>query len=364
MKFNSTEQPLIWFRDRYSAGELVIKPPYQRKPVWAMKQKCFLIESILLGLPVPEVYIQHIVETAGGEEKSKYYVVDGQQRIRTVLQFIGADLDESEQEFNKFALEKLPETSTFRNITYATLSDTQRQAFLQFRFAVRSLELADEDAVRDMFRRLNRYLTKLNDQELRNATFTGPFTQAALRLADSNFWLGSGLVSPGQVRRMKDVEFVSELLIGVLHGPQGGSAKIIDDYYHRFEDFDEEFPGQKLALRRFDETMNTVREMSPADEDSRFRSNRTDFYTLFVATAFLLRDHELPKSKRSAARAALTSFETAVNARMANSTKKAPARVVNYVDAVEKGANEKARRAERHLAIIEVLQAEFKARPK
>jgi uncharacterized protein with ParB-like and HNH nuclease domain len=192
MNYSSSDVALIWFRDRYNAGELEIRPPYQRKPVWATKQKCFLIESILLGLPVPEVYIQHVVRNVAGSDKSMYYVVDGQQRIRTVLQFIGADLDPSEQEFNKFALDKLPEGSAFRNLTYAELSNEQRHKFLDFQFAVRWLKNVDEDAVRDMFKRLNKYLTKLNDQELRNATFTGPFVQSATTLADTKFWFESG----------------------------------------------------------------------------------------------------------------------------------------------------------------------------
>lgn len=52
---------------------------------------------------------------------------------------------------------------------------------------------------------------------------------------------------------MKDIEFASELLIGVIHGPQGGSAKNIDKYYARYEDYDDEFPGQRVAVRRFEE---------------------------------------------------------------------------------------------------------------
>src|SRR5229473_97399 len=87
--FNSTEHPVSWFRDNYKSGTLRIKPPYQRKPVWSPKQKCRLIESILLGMPIPEIYIQHTV--TGDEDDTSFAVVDGQQRIRTLVQFIGVE---------------------------------------------------------------------------------------------------------------------------------------------------------------------------------------------------------------------------------------------------------------------------------
>lgn len=86
MKFSSNPQAISWFRDKYKAGDLKLRPPYQRKPVWAARQKCYLIESILLGLPVPEIFIHQTTDEDGN---TKHAVVDGQQRIRTVLQFVG-----------------------------------------------------------------------------------------------------------------------------------------------------------------------------------------------------------------------------------------------------------------------------------
>src|SRR5207249_10762674 len=108
MDFHSTEQTISWFRDRYREGSLEIRPPYQRKPVWVGRQKCYLIESILMGLPVPEIYVQ---QTTSADGSTTYAIVDGQQRIRTVLQFIGSDADPEEQAYNKFVLDKLDASS-------------------------------------------------------------------------------------------------------------------------------------------------------------------------------------------------------------------------------------------------------------
>ncbi|MCJ7681647.1 MAG: DUF262 domain-containing protein, partial [Candidatus Aminicenantes bacterium] len=57
-------------------------------PVWSKKQRCLLIESVLMDIPIPEVYIQVTQADDGTQE---YGVVDGQQRLRTILQFIGIE---------------------------------------------------------------------------------------------------------------------------------------------------------------------------------------------------------------------------------------------------------------------------------
>jgi hypothetical protein len=159
---------------------------------------------------------------------------------------------------------------------------------------------------------------------------------------------------------MKDIEFASELLIGIIHGPQGGSAKSIDDYYALYEDYDDEFPGQKRAVRRFEETLELINGILPIEEDSRFASNRTDFYSLFVAVSHLTRTRVLPKQRFPALRKRLRSFEIAVDERLADEHLDAKAVVIKYVRAVEKGANDKKRRADRHAAIVDVIGPFFK----
>src|SRR6266480_457581 len=353
--FKSNEQTAIWFRDRYQAGELILKPPFQRKPVWTAKQKCHLVESMLLGLPIPEIYIQHTVETRNGEDKSVYAVVDGQQRVRSLLQFIGIDTTESEEEWNKFPLDKLDADSDYKDRTYASLMPDERKAFLEYSFAVRELQTKDDELVRNIFRRLNKFVTKLNDQELRNATYSGPFMQLAQRLADNDYWVSNRLVSPAQIRRMKDIEFVSELLIGVIHGPQGGSAKAIDDYYTQYEDYDDEFPEQSATEKRFTATLNAIQKLLDSDDFTRFVSNRSDFYSLFVAIAYTIRTHMKVKLKTRELRMALKNFETSVDARLADEHKRVSTAILTDVRAVEEGANDKKRRGDRHKVLVKLL---------
>lgn len=357
MKYQSTQQSISWFRDRNAEGTLSIRPPYQRRPVWTNRQKSHLVESILLNLPIPEIYVHVTIDDDG---KSEYAVVDGQQRIRAILQFFGADADLGESDFNNFALEHLDRESEFRDLTFDDLDPTQRASFFGYQLAVREIRDASERDVRDLFARLNKFLTKLTAQELRNAIYTGPFLQLSNALAEDEYWAESGIVSPAIIRRMGDIEFISELLVGTLDGPQGGKGEIVDEYYRRFEDFDEEFPGQPEVKRRFSRTLRLIQMLFPDIRDTRWH-NRTDFYSLVVALAHLLRTQTIEETKDNLERlrAKLDSFAQKVERAIESSDADVPGYVKQYAQAHVKGSSDKSRRAARHEAILEILAPFF-----
>jgi hypothetical protein len=355
MKFSSSTASTTWFRDRYLEGSLSIKPPFQRKPVWGLKQKCYLIESILLELPIPEIYVQRETTTEG---QTHFYIVDGQQRMRTVLQFVGSEVDPKEAEYNKFSLDLLNTRSVWYGKTFAQLGEAERQHFYDFEFAVRYLKTNDEKEVRDMFERLNRYLEKLKPQELRNSRYIGPFVELSVRLADKEYWAENKIMSPTVIRRMGDVEFMSELIIGILHGPQGGSPVAIDDYYEQYEQYSDVFPDQRTAERLFSATLDDIRKLLPDIKDTRW-SNKTDFYTLFTTIAgFIRQGKELTEEAK--ARKALDKFAGEITTRLADEHARVSSQAIAYVRAVEKGANDKVRRANRQTALENVITAFFK----
>jgi len=123
VEYSPSLQDVSWFKNQYLNGALEIRPPYQRKPVWTPRQKCYLVETILKNLPIPEIYVQ---KTMTPEGKATYAIVDGQQRIRTVLQFIGVDNEKGEQASNQFALDKLPSHSPWKDSTFDDLSDSDK----------------------------------------------------------------------------------------------------------------------------------------------------------------------------------------------------------------------------------------------
>ena len=359
MRFTSSTQSTSWFKDRFRDETLTLRPPYQRKPVWAARQKCYLVESILLELPVPEIYIHRTTDADGA---SSYAVVDGQQRIRAVLQFLGSVFEADDAEFAGFALDKLDPKSPYLGTTFDELSQADKIKFYNYEFHLRYLITDDEAELRSMFARLNRFLTPLNAQELRNATYIGPFPKLAEKLAEDPWWLHSGLLSRALIRRLADIELVSQLLIGIMHGPQGGSAKVVDSFYLKYEDYDlqEGFPDQRRTRRLFDATFDSLKRIVEKldTEDTRW-INKADFYSLFVAVAECHRNSwqkPIPASLLDDVVAALVKFGAEVDKRLTNERARVSADALTYVRAIEKGVNEKKRRADRHMVLVELLE--------
>jgi len=354
MKHTSRVHSMAWFQEHYKAGRLELRPPFQRKPVWTDKQRSFLIESILMDIPIPEVYVQVTLSDEGTE---RFGVVDGQQRLRTILQFVGIEReqDQEDENSNRFALEALPATSIHKGKTFADVTGEERKRFFQYEICVRFLYTEDRREVEDVFKRLNKFTLPLKAQELRNATYHGAFARLSEQLADDEYWAVNRIVSTPAIRRMVDIEMMSDLLIGLLHGPQGGSAKIIDQYYEQYEQYEDEFPEQNRVKRQFARTLDTIKRLFPEIAEVTRWGNRADYYSLFVAMGNLLQDHEIPRNSEKPLAEKLLEFASEVDQRLEKPTAKTSHVSKKYARAIEKGSNDKARRMDRHEALVEVI---------
>lgn len=355
MKHVSTAQSIAWFQDQYRATRLELRPPFQRKPVWTDKQRSFLIESILMDIPIPEVYVQ---VSQAGDGTERYGVVDGQQRLRTILQFVGIEReqDQKHEDSNLFVLDSLPATSIHKGKTFAEVVGNERKQFFQYNVCVRLLYTDDQREVEDVFKRLNKFTLPLKAQELRNATYHGPFAKLSEQLADDEYWAVNRIVTPAAIRRMADIEMMSDLLVGLLHGPQGGSAKIIDQYYEEYEQFEDEFPEQNRTKRQFAKTLDTIKRLFPTIEDVPRWGNRADFYSLFTALGNFLQDRDLLRKSEKTLAEKLVHFAEEVDQRLKKPTASTSQASRRYARAIEKGSNDKARRMDRHEALQEIIE--------
>ena len=234
---NTTTRNVHWLVKTHEAGELDMKPPFQRNPVWVHRQKSFLIDTILSGLPIPEIYMQDLVDDEGD---ARYIVVDGQQRIRAVLEYVAGE----------YAVDA-KDTPTWGDMYFDDLKPEERKRIRQYDFVVRQLPELDDVQIREVFQRLNKNVAALNKQELRQATYWGPFIKLMNEISDWDEWSGFGLFSANDIRRMLDVELISELSIAILNGHQNKKAKL-EHYYQVYEEsFEHEsFVKRVLPLRK------------------------------------------------------------------------------------------------------------------
>ena len=264
----STQQNIAWFNQRSKEVDgLIIKPTFQRNPVWTVNQKSYLIDSVLRSYPIPEIYLQEKVNDKG---ESQFVVVDGQQRLRAVLDFIN----------NEFSLVPSETSEEWGNLTFDELSPNDKKKFFEYKFVIRLLPDIDEETIRNIFKRINKNNERLNQQELRQATYSGEFIIMINEIADRTYWEDIGLFTPQKIRRMLDSEFISELAIAFLNGHQNKKAKL--DYYYKL--YEEEFSEGDEVKHVFDSVIGEILQILPNIKKTRWR-NMTDFYTLFLVMA-------------------------------------------------------------------------------
>lgn len=259
----TTHRDIAWFKQAHELAQLEMRPPFQRNPVWTDRQKGFLMDTILNGYPIPELYMQDIINE-GGEKK--YIVVDGQQRITACLDFI----------FGKFSIDS-KDSPSFGDLTFDELTPEQKKQIYSYQLVVRLLPEVSDPEIREIFQRLNRNNVALNPQELRQATYWGPFIDTMNKLADKDIWQKLDIFTSNDIKRMLDVEFISELSIAVLHGVQNKKLTL-DKYYEIYE---KEFSEREKIIETFDFVLREIANILPDIGDTRW-SKKTDFYTLFV----------------------------------------------------------------------------------
>jgi hypothetical protein len=281
-----TQMSISRIAEYYRNDRLNLRPDFQRKPVWLEPQKAFLLDTIIRRLPVPEVYFRFEVDQEGLEN---LIVVDGQQRIRACLEFI-----DDQYPLGEKSIDLDLDGSFFKD-----LNEEQRQAIYTYNFIVRKLPRLSDPEVRDIFTRLNRNTISLNPQELRHATYWGPFIKLMERLAEDDFWSKSGLFTPNDVRRMLDVEYISELAIAVLHGPQNKKTTL-ERWYTAYEE-PEAFDRESYLTDIFITTTREIASIVPHLSRNRW-SKKSDFYTLFLVFAAHRSSLPLDASRRITAR--------------------------------------------------------------
>ena len=333
MKYDVSLQTIAWINGHRNNNILVISPKFQRRPVWLESERSDLIATICSELPFPEIYIHHQTNHVDGTQQ--HIVVDGQQRITSILMFIDGEIS-------------LPINDDWNGEYFRDLDENQRKSFWDYKVVVRGLSQTNDAEIRDLFTRLNTNNFALNDQELRNARYRGRFKQTAERMADNTLFQEIGLFTARDIRRMLDVEFASELLLLTVEGITN-KKDLLDETYANLE---EDFPREAEYESNFESAIALLRTLITEENKTPIKT-KSNFFSIYGAC---LRYHR--QTKRTSFRQPeviakeLTDLLVSVRA---NELDGKPNIYSQYFEAVTRAASDKGRRAIRENILFDLI---------
>lgn len=246
--------------------ELDIAPWYQRRSVWVNSQKSYLINTLFEQKPIPALYIRHSIDLEIG--KSIKEIVDGQQRTRSVIEYCNDDF-----------VAKHPEHK--RKVKFSQLTTAQRQKFLLTSIPVGYLLGASDADVIDIFGRINSIAKTLNDQEKRNAAYSGEMKQFCLKQASTriSFWRSYSIFSANDIARMQEIQFISDIVYNMMHGLSDFSNSKINDMYKAFDD---DFEEIEEYADKLDELFSCILEQKPDTIKNTIFCRQPLFFSLLI----------------------------------------------------------------------------------
>ena len=197
--------------EKWKRSEIVV-PKFQRGWVWNITQASRLVESFLMGLPVPNIFLFK-------EPMRSMIVIDGLQRLRTVVGFMEGTLPGGEA-FNLRGV-----NGRWLGRTYPDLHETDRKTFRDSvlrAIIVNQTRPDDQTSLFHIFERLNTGGSNLIPQEVRNCVYSGPFNDAIVTINKENSAWRKILGNPSPDKRMEDVELILRFL--ALHDEDMGHA--------------------------------------------------------------------------------------------------------------------------------------------
>lgn len=236
--------------------------------MWSAKAKSYLIDTILRGKPMPKLLFTLDIR----DRRNVRIVVDGQQRLRSILEFVN----------NEFKISRA-HNKEHAGRTFDDLPSQIQDEFLKYEIGVDLLYNVPYSDLLDIFARINTYTMRLNNQELLNSQYVGFFKQLSYDLGYRyvEYLIASGILTKANVTRMAEAELTSDLLVSLCDSIQ--TNKTVENFYKKYE---EDFANVDEIERRFDTVMTVISEIYPAKDLSNTNWARVHlFYTLFTTIA-------------------------------------------------------------------------------
>lgn len=187
---------------RHELADIIdLSPHFQRRSVWSKKAKSRFIESLILGIPIPQILLAESLQ-----DRNRYLVLDGKQRLSTINEFFSGYFDDGTQ----FKIQGLDDLSELNGSTWASLRENEpAQARAIEAASIRTAIIRGwrkDDVLYEIFYRLNSGSVKLSPMELRMSLIRGPFVREVIRQSSECNELQGMLGLRAADKRMKDVE--------------------------------------------------------------------------------------------------------------------------------------------------------------
>jgi hypothetical protein len=255
-----------WLED----GSLLINKNYQReRGLWPVNARTYFIDTILTNFPFPKITIRQTIDIK--TRKSIREIIDGQQRITTVNDFIN----------NKFKLTSV--SKRFNNLKFSDLDEDLQNQFLRYEVSVDTIIAASEEEILEIFRRINSYTLPLNEAEKRHATYQGEFKWFVKDLIEqyTKYFETFNILSTKNISRMYDADLISEIIQLFISGIQSRSAKKLEELY---KNNDKNFENKEDIKRKIDEVFNYMK----VELNQVLSSNLVPSYIFYSLTAALI----------------------------------------------------------------------------
>lgn len=249
-------------------GEIELSPKYQRNPVWDEKTKSYLIDTMLRGLPIPQIFIRQQIDVT--LKKTLREVIDGQQRLRAIFGFIN----------NEFPIAK-NHNEDYGGYFYNDLPEDVQEKMLEYDIPTEIIKVKEDALIYNMFARLNTNSHALNNQELRNAKFWGEFKVFIYKHSPdwADLFIKNKTFRDKELARMADVEFLSVLVISLIDGVITESPTKITSYYSNNDSI---FKNQEKVSGKLSKIFIILKKISQEIQiENNIFHTKNYFYTLF-----------------------------------------------------------------------------------
>lgn len=261
----------------------VVDKTYQRRKVWGIKDNIRLIETILLELVIPEIFIWDC-DTDPSTGKTITHIVDGQQRINAIFEFIQGNFKLQAKYLISDDIKQL-----YGDLDFSHLPDEIKKRIWTYEISVVNLNSSFSiEEIKNMFYRLNLTDYSLNEQEKRNS-MDSEFGKASEYLANLEFWTEHKVFSPRDIRRMGDVEYCSSILLLCREGIVDQTRQ--DTLDQVYTDFVDEYADKESDIDKTTNAMNIVDDLISLETES-FSSKKVQMFTL-LALAFNFIDNKI-----------------------------------------------------------------------